>query len=164
MPRLDNWQTALRKQYRKRDPAGNPIGPEPRVEDPDEPSSSPVPEDAPTEEAPPDGAALPEDGAAPESTRASTLERGLSVDVTSKALSMQPSEPESEGPPPLSLSAEQEESKDWRDLPMLTKLTSLHSLAEWQFHNPTRLRTLMRNDDDTATWVRPCSPSILSSD
>jgi hypothetical protein len=42
---------------------------------------------------------------------------------------------------------------DWFQLPMLAKLDSLHLLTEWQFQNPTRLRTLMRNDDDLATWV-----------
>jgi hypothetical protein len=43
---------------------------------------------------------------------------------------------------------------DWLDLPMLTKLESLHTLAEWQFQNTTRLRSTMRNDDEDASWVR----------
>ena len=52
---------------------------------------------------------------------------------------------------------EQQASKDWLELPMLVKLDSMHMLMEWQFQNPTRLRTLMRNDDENASWVR-CSP------
>jgi hypothetical protein len=48
---------------------------------------------------------------------------------------------------------ENEESKDWLDLPMLTKLDSMHLLAEWQFQNPTRLRTIMKDDDEGAQWV-----------
>jgi hypothetical protein len=43
--------------------------------------------------------------------------------------------------------------KDWRDLPMLLKLDSMHFLTEWQFHNPQRLRSLMKDDDETAQWV-----------
>ena len=50
-----------------------------------------------------------------------------------------------------------EESKNWLDLPMLVKLDSMHLLTEWQFQNPTRLRTIMKSDDETATWVRPLS-------
>jgi len=47
-----------------------------------------------------------------------------------------------------------EESKDWLTLPMLTKLDSLHLLTEWQFHNVNRLRTIMKDDDETAQWAR----------
>lgn len=52
---------------------------------------------------------------------------------------------------------EEEESKDWLELPMLEKLDSLHLLIEWQFQNPYRLRQLMKDDDDGANWV--CSIS-----
>lgn len=48
---------------------------------------------------------------------------------------------------------EEEESKDWLDLPMLQKLDSLHILVEWQFQNPHRVRQLMKDDDDAANWV-----------
>ena len=37
--------------------------------------------------------------------------------------------------------------KDSRDLPMLSKLDSMHFLTEWQFHNPQRLRSLMKDND-----------------
>jgi hypothetical protein len=184
---LGNWQTALRKQYRKRDHAANPIGPEPRVPSPEPRSSSPVPDagNPPTaesvtgldqEENKPDLSIHPEfqshpdanrnadpdtdaEMHLPESTRASTLEleldRGLSL--SAKGLSMQPSEPDSLQAPSGQLGdhpEEQEESRDWLELPMLTKLDSMHSVSEWQFQNPTRLRTLMRSDNDDATWVR----------
>jgi hypothetical protein len=36
---------------------------------------------------------------------------------------------------------------------MLVKLDSIHLLMEWQFQNPQRLRTIMKNDDETALWV-----------
>lgn len=43
---------------------------------------------------------------------------------------------------------------DWNGLPMMVKLDSLHTLTEWLFVNPTRIRTLMKADDDGAlTWV-----------
>lgn len=57
------------------------------------------------------------------------------------------------GPSPLDEEEEGQESKDWLDLPMLAKLDSMHLLTEWQFQNPTRLRSLMKTDDEDATWV-----------
>ena len=42
---------------------------------------------------------------------------------------------------------------DWFDLALLVKLETIHTLAEWQFQNPNRLRTIMKSDDDTASWV-----------
>ena len=42
---------------------------------------------------------------------------------------------------------------DWLRLPMLQKLDSMHLLTEWQFQHPMRLRTLMKNDDENASWV-----------
>jgi hypothetical protein len=93
----------------------------------------------------------------PESTRASTLELDRGFSLSAKGLSMQPSEPDSLQAPSGQLGdhpEEQEESRDWLELPMLIKLDSMHSVTEWQFQNPTRLRTLMRSDNDDATWVR----------
>jgi hypothetical protein len=43
---------------------------------------------------------------------------------------------------------------------MLEKLESMHTLAEWQFQNPTKLRTIMKSDDEFATWVCPL-PELL---
>ena len=194
MHSLDNWQTALRKQYRKRDPAANPIGPEPRVLSPEPRFSPPVsnPDDPPAvddvagpdtsensggnrtspstqPESQTDGNADPDTDAEmhlPESTRASTLEldRGPSLGASVNGLSVQPSESDSFqilsgqlGDHP----DEQDRSKDWLDLPMLAKLDSIHLVAEWQFQNPMRLRTLMRSDNDDATWVRLASVTVL---
>lgn len=44
--------------------------------------------------------------------------------------------------------------RDWVDLTMLEKLESLHTVIEWHFQNPTRLRHAMRSDDENALWVR----------
>jgi len=43
--------------------------------------------------------------------------------------------------------------KNWLDFSMLVKLDSMHLLAEWQFQNPMRLRSIMKDDDETAQWV-----------
>jgi len=56
------------------------------------------------------------------------------------------------------LTQPEEESKDWLTLPMLTKLDTLHLLTEWQFHNVNRLRTIMKDDDETAQWARAHPP------
>lgn len=48
---------------------------------------------------------------------------------------------------------ESRETKNWLELSMLEKLDSMHLLTEWQFQNATKLRTLMKTDDENATWV-----------
>ena len=88
-----------------------------------------------------------------ESTRASTLDLDRGLSLSAKAHSVQPSEPDSLQTP-SGYYLEDQESRDWLELPMLTKLDSIHLVTEWQFQNPTRLRTLMRSDNDDATWVR----------
>ncbi|KAG6853957.1 hypothetical protein C0991_012103 [Blastosporella zonata] len=165
---LDNWQSTLRKQYRKRDLAANPIGPEPRVEELEQ-EPSPAPEEKPEPEQEPEsdqGAEEPEpikgrrngeidedvESKMPDSTRASTVERGFSRGASVKGFSVQPSEIDSIHMPHLSATEEQEESKNWLELPMLAKLDSMHLLTEWQFHNATRFRTLMRSEDENASW------------
>jgi hypothetical protein len=52
------------------------------------------------------------------------------------------------------------ESKDWIDLTMQEKLEALHTVAEWQFDNPHRLRQQMKDDGDNGHWVclRPVQP------
>jgi hypothetical protein len=62
--------------------------------------------------------------------------------------------------------SEKDPSINWLHLPMLSKLESIHTLIEWQFQHPTRLRKIMKTDDELALWVRsiPLSiPSNLSS-
>lgn len=43
--------------------------------------------------------------------------------------------------------------KDWVDLAMLEKLESMHTIIEWHFQNPLRIRSIMRSDDENASWV-----------
>lgn len=45
------------------------------------------------------------------------------------------------------------ESKDWLELPMLEKLDTLYLLTEWQFENTIRVRTIMKSNDENASWV-----------
>lgn len=61
---------------------------------------------------------------------------------------------------PIPFDEPKEQSHDWRDLPMLAKLESMHTVAEWHFQNPTRLRMTMKSDDEYAQWVSYiCIPS-----
>jgi hypothetical protein len=82
-----------------------------------------------------------------ENDSAATPQAGLSV-AASEASRAPTQEPEDKAHV-----GQDQAPVDWFDLHMLAKLDSLHLLAEWQFQNPTRLRTLMRNDDELATWV-----------
>ncbi|KAJ6448937.1 hypothetical protein C8R45DRAFT_1045711 [Mycena sanguinolenta] len=140
---LDNWQSALRKQHKRRDPTSNPIGSEPHTEghrprfryesvSVDDPTSG----DATLER----GEDTAEDDNGP-GAAASDGSRANTEEKTTPA-------------PDLDLQEEEErqETKDWLELPMLAKLDSMHLLTEWQFQNPTRLRTLMKSDDEDATW------------
>lgn len=43
--------------------------------------------------------------------------------------------------------------KDWGGLSMLEKLECMHTLIEWHFQSPSRLRSIMRSEDEYATWV-----------
>ena len=142
----------------RRDPAANPIGPEPPAESRQptrELSESPV-EDVkdesqaatPAVEAEqcvelPDGKDVPETG-----------EHDTNPEAGAQSSPEQPpkdikEEEATEQPPPM----DPEESKDWLELPMLEKLDSMHLLTEWQFQNPHRLRQLMKSDDEYASWV-----------
>lgn len=93
---------------------------------------------------------------------------------SARASSVDNSNPTDNIPPPLlakkyhylvnevqAAELDQRASKNWLDLPMLEKLDSMHLLTEWQFHNPTRVRTMMKTDDEMATWVS--SYTLLSS-
>ncbi|KAF8958323.1 hypothetical protein BDZ97DRAFT_60426 [Flammula alnicola] len=159
---VDNWQTALRKQYMKRDPHANPIGPEPKdprhftKDEEEEPetleletadSSPEHNNELKTErandslEASVSVEPVPEDLAVPKND---TLSRQSSVAGNHAGLDSKYPRADSE--------TEQESSIDWFDLPILSKLESMHTLTEWQFQNPTRLRTLMKSDDELASW------------
>ncbi|KAF7316997.1 DALR-1 domain-containing protein [Mycena chlorophos] len=117
---LDTWQSALRKQYKRRDPDANPIGPEPASS----PRAAHFRYDSVHSEGGPSDA--PSAGPDPE---------------------LEP-EPEQNGQD----ASKEEETKDWLDLSMLEKLDSMQQVTEWLFHNPMRLRTLMKSDDEDATW------------
>ncbi|KAH8994805.1 hypothetical protein EDB92DRAFT_1972371 [Lactarius akahatsu] len=128
---LENWQTALRKQYKKRDPDLNPIGPEPVVQLPTSAPGSPASDDDDEDKA-------DMGDASPRDSSNEVNPDGVKVESMCTATTPEP-EP-------------QEESKDWLTLPMLTKLDSLHLLTEWQFHNVNRFRTIMKDEDETAQW------------
>ncbi|KAH9958538.1 hypothetical protein BC827DRAFT_1261223 [Russula dissimulans] len=152
---LESWQTALRKQYRKRDPDLNPIGPEFVVQLPTPAPDSPAgPDD---QEPKAESVSTP----GPSSNPLHQLDSGETDDgefkqgrsgepsIEPKLDEMETESMSVEGPP---LTQPEEESKDWLTLPMLMKLDSLHLLTEWQFHNVNRLRTIMKDDDETAQW------------
>ncbi|KAH8831589.1 hypothetical protein DL96DRAFT_1778640 [Flagelloscypha sp. PMI_526] len=160
---LDTWQTALRRQYFKRNPSLNPIGPEPPSESPySSRNATPEPTD------PKDGSVKPED-----SRNCSEQPPATEMDNTSlRDTSEQPTEDHSTSPEqpaandpskqePIHANSapkhedeemEVEESKDWFDLDMPAKLDSLHLLTEWQFHNATKLRQMMHAGDGELDW------------
>ena len=151
----------MRKQYKKRNPDLNPIGPEPIVQLPTPAPESPAgPDD---EELKAESVSSPGPSSGPllgnphqpdaAETDDHDLKHGHSMHSST--------EPEPDDMKLESMSVEaasliepEEESKDWLTLPMLTKLDSLHLLTEWQFHNVNRLRTVMKDDDETAQWAR----------
>ncbi|KAJ6549187.1 hypothetical protein B0H10DRAFT_2129091 [Mycena sp. CBHHK59/15] len=152
---LENWQSALRKQHNRRDPASNPIGPEPSTGSPDPhyhyasvsvDNATPAPADDSAAD-PREGTGAGSDGDFASSEKgesAPALPSGSRENTEGKGSPVPEQDPADKD--------EQQESKDWLDLPMLTKLDSMHLLTEWQFQNPTRLRTLMKSDDEDATW------------
>ncbi|KAH9941354.1 hypothetical protein B0H21DRAFT_811643 [Amylocystis lapponica] len=150
---IDNWQTALRKQYMRRDPTRNPIGPEPKLPsresspDPSTPGAEPDGEEGETAGPGEPSTAIPVNGTTNGESRAGT-------DVLDE--SHIPIKGEVEHSTQLvedeDLAELEEESKDWLELPMLDKLDSLHLLTEWQFQNSQRLRTMMKDDDEGAQW------------
>jgi hypothetical protein len=155
---LDNWQTVLRKQYYRRDPDANPIGPHPILEAPYTRDASTAPR-APSVDASVDQLADGiQDSLQASSSRIGTPTAGSMLETRQSTPEQRPSAPieEEAEDAPLALSSvdqEQAESKNWFDLPMLVKLESLHHVMEWQFHNPLRLRAIMKNDDEDAEWV-----------
>ena len=67
--------------------------------------------------------------------------------------SLEQSSPEGRFAAQPDISAENNDVDDWFGLSMIQKLDSMHLLTEWQFQHPMRLRTLMRNDGEDASWV-----------
>lgn len=155
---LENWQTSLRKQYKKRDPDLNPIGPEPVVEHPTPAPDSPDDDDDGEHKTVsvsiPGSSEFPH-GDAPQADAVKDDDHLIERDIprdSSNDVNLDEMKVESTCTSPAPQPEPQEESKDWLTLPMLTKLDSLHLLTEWQFHNVNRFRTIMKDDDETAQW------------
>ncbi|KAI0636158.1 hypothetical protein C8Q77DRAFT_1277460 [Trametes polyzona] len=157
---ITNWQTALRKQYLRRAPELNPIGPEPKAPSressvaPSHYEEEDTKDNAPTHTKP----EQTEDVSSVEAKGEQEVPE--SSQVAAKVENPEPkAEPDEDSKvPPNDASEEQpkaeevEESKDWLDLPMLAKLDSLHLLTDWQFQHPSKVRQLMKDDDEYANW------------
>ncbi|OCB85271.1 hypothetical protein A7U60_g7576 [Sanghuangporus baumii] len=155
----DNWQSALRRQYLRRDPTANPIGVEPptvrnsraatvETEIKSEGRDSALPDDATSlgnhrREEPTDEHSGNDNG-----------ERGAigtpQDEEASDASSLRANSVKKEDDDVSQNS--QNTVKDWANLSMLEKLESIHTVIEWHFQSPSRLRSIMRSDDETATW------------
>ncbi|KAJ3559421.1 hypothetical protein NM688_g348 [Phlebia brevispora] len=164
---IDNWQSALRKQYLRRDPEANPLGIEPPAPsrkhsreptvfsepalDPDhvakEDESVPHTPQTNTAENEASNAEPSSPAAASAATPQKTEDEGDTKGRTShnEAVKMEDGVGEDGLPQP-------DEPKDWFDLSLFTRLDSLHLLTEWQFQNPHRLRQIMKDDGDAAQW------------
>ncbi|KAJ6542427.1 hypothetical protein B0H10DRAFT_2135675 [Mycena sp. CBHHK59/15] len=129
---LHNWQAALRKQHNRRDPASNPIGPEPGPDD----NPAPAPTDDTIMEANGRGSekSVPEKVASAPPGGSQQGKLGFGKDRTTAPAAQQENAP-------------LEEPKDWLGLPMLTKLDSIHLMTKWHFQNPKRLRSLKSDDE-----------------
>ncbi|KAH9838790.1 uncharacterized protein C8Q71DRAFT_833159 [Rhodofomes roseus] len=154
---IDNWQTALRKQYMRRDPAANPIGPEPPTEsrqptrELSEPSAVEIKNES-TAASPAAGGDHPSELPDGENVEAAQTD-GEENKTDLRDGSVKPeADVKEEGAGEQGPPAETEESKDWLELPMLDKLDSMHLLTEWQFQNSNRLRQMMKSDDEHASW------------
>ncbi|KAJ3734153.1 hypothetical protein DFJ43DRAFT_1130808 [Lentinula guzmanii] len=153
---LTNWQTTLRRQYNKRNPAANPIGPEPVKED-DYAQETASPEPASTQEETHESGDNTVVMTEPPEEQSMSSQKEKVRDVKLEGDSSGSSAPREKSSSlkarnSLPADVSEEESKDWLSLPMLEKLDSLHLLTEWQFQNPARVRTLMKSDDDQASW------------
>lgn len=140
----------MRKQYARRDPGANPIGFEPKKSSAKytlEPIED-IPE--PADESLPAGTPVAGSSVAPEE----------SVEPNPQPQSEDGDMMQTDDLPTKDEEPEQTELKDWLELPMLTKLDSLHLLSEWQFQNPNRIRTIMKDDDETAQWASVYPPFI----
>lgn len=157
---VDNWQTALRKQYMRRDPDANPIGPIQQI-------YTNVAESSRASTAPPHPSDTGEQLVQEDEKKSMVHEDGASADgdavpddsadaveVKSEETKIDESKDEVTGPSSEALqdSEQLQQQIDWLDLPTVKKLDSLHTLMEWQFHNPNRLRTQMKDDDENAEW------------
>ena len=123
---IDNWQSMLRKQYAKRAPDLDPLG------------AQPLREPSPTSSE--DKTYIYENDPQLESLE-QPFEQPLLENAERDFAAQSSGTPQNNGP------------DDWFKLSMIQKLDSIHLLAEWHFQHPMRLRTLMKSDDEEASWV-----------
>ena len=156
----------------KRDPDANPIGPEPERHTSESPSEIDPPSPTPNLEQEKDSVKdlVKEEGFVEPDLKDEAIENTLTGQDTSMTSTTVAAET-SKSPPDesavklndTSFEVEKEQSpeiakvqpsRDWADLSMMEKLECMHTVMEWHFQNPLRLRTLMRSDDEYASWVR----------
>ncbi|KAH0833157.1 hypothetical protein J3R83DRAFT_12183 [Lanmaoa asiatica] len=150
----ESWQNALRRQYQRRDPEASPIGLMTRsqhfIVESSRASTAPpgalseVPFDEPEREN-----ESPERDQSPTAPSPDNTVRVEGLVQDPEHISVTKVEEEDTSSETLEVA---EKQVDWLDLSMLAKLESLHTLAEWQFQNPHRLRQQMKTDDEQATW------------
>lgn len=152
----------MRKQYDKRDPDGNPLGPSlivttshsrqspaaPTIEFEEKGSDSMDVDDKPNIES--------------HNGQASGMTPLLMAIAKQKPHTRSPGPPstrhETEEPPSVEDNHEDDDkvvpqTVEWSELDMNQKLDAMHTLVEWQFQNPLRLRQIMKSDDELASWV-----------
>ncbi|KAI0084113.1 hypothetical protein BDY19DRAFT_997962 [Irpex rosettiformis] len=157
---ISNWQTGFRKQCMKRGGAYNPLGPEPVV--PSQ-NSTPEPEKhvenleekvAVKPEVQNECSASLDTTETREQTLAPSVEQQTFVfggcaeekeEDTVKLGGVEQSEHQGSDEPP-------QQSRDWSEFSLTEKLKALHTLTEWQFDNPHRLRQQMKDDGDHGLW------------
>ncbi|KAG6333333.1 hypothetical protein ID866_5766, partial [Astraeus odoratus] len=153
----DNWQNVLRRQYLRRNPDANPIGPLEQTQFCGVESSRASTVGPPHAHGSVDTRSSKdlEDEVQRQDTQqevhamnglSSQIDESVDVHGSLELLKTEYQDP--------SVDHSQQTGKqiNWLDLPMLTKLESLHTLVEWQFQNPLRLRSQMKNDDENAQW------------
>ena len=137
---INNWQIALRKQYNKRDPQANPFGPEQKIyalsnqDDNIQPIEAGVASQA---------VDIPALASCSTSHTGCSDHRNVKLVLHHQILDENDSD-----------MSDKDTSINWLHLPMLSKLDSIHTLIEWQFQHPARLRNIMKSDDESALWVR----------
>ncbi|KAF8348992.1 hypothetical protein F5887DRAFT_545100 [Amanita rubescens] len=122
---VDNWQSMLRKQYAKRAPDLDPLG------------AQPLREPSPTSSE--DKTYVYENDPQLESLE-QPFEQPSLEDAERDFAAQSSGTQQNNGP------------DDWFKLSMIQKLDSMHLLTEWHFQHPIRLRTLMKSDDEEASW------------
>ena len=147
-----NWQHALRKQYAKRDPEANPIG----FESLHSRQSRDTTVDLEVKREPSEqlegDSIIPNESLTGDTSDNQTFTKQTTADELT-TLDSHRSTPAS-APVAIEAAADDDTLPNWADLSMLDKLTSIHTVMEWHFQNPLRLRSIMKSDDEYASWVR----------